>query len=212
MPTDKPLPVEGSNHPRHDQALSHARLAGNNWRTGRANAYAMAHGLILAVVTEDFARKPLFEAAKKEMRYSRMDKADQANVRKLGQHIGEVIDAWPTLPAEMRERFIQSGDRKGGYVYSTLLGDIRKRDAAAEASEAEAAFAEELAELGITAEEYAARQEQAENEKAFIAACDAIVTTVTADGFVPSETQQAALARIAALLAPAEPAKANAKG
>jgi hypothetical protein len=194
-----------TNHPNQGNALNFARLAGNNWRAGRDNAYAAAHGFILAVVVEDFARKPLAEDCKKAMKYGRMDPADQASVRKFFQHCGEVIDAWPTLPAEMRERYITSGAKRGGYVYSTLVGDIRKRDAEQAKLDATAELEQELAELGVTREEHEAMQEQAANELAFIAACDTIAQYL-ASGVTLSEQAAAAFAKLSA---PAEQTGTN---
>jgi len=193
---------EQTNNPNHAAALDHARLAGNNWRTGRDNAYAMAHGFILACVVEDWNRKELSTQMKGALKYTRMDTADQANVRKLFQHCGEVIDAWPSLPAEMRERFVTSGAKRGGYVYSTLRADVVKRDKEAEKAEADAQAAQELAELGITQEEFDARVEAEANDKAFIAACDTLAVAI-ASGNPLSEQAQAALAKVLAAATPA---------
>ncbi len=193
MPTD-------TNAVNHGNALNHARLAGNNWRTGRDNAYAMAHGFILAVTIEDYQRKALAEAMKKELKYPRMDAADQSNVRKLFQHCGEVIDAWPGLPAELRERFITSGGKRGGYVYSTLRGDIVKRDKAQAEADAAAEQEAELAELGVTREELDAIRDTEAAQAAFIAACDTLAVALASD-LAMSEQMVAALDKVGTIVA-----------
>lgn len=188
---------ETTNAVAHGNAINFARLAGNNWRTGRTNARAMAHGYILAVTQEDYARKPLMEAMKKEMKYSRMDKADQRQVITLFSQSNKVVDAWPTLPAELRERFITAG--ANAYPYSSLASDIDKADAATAKAEAETAFTEELAELGITAEEYEAAKDKEAADKALIAAIDTVLLAY-ADA---NQSHNPAFDRLIAVFAPA---------
>jgi len=190
-----------TNNPGQANALNFARLAGNNWRTGRDNARAMAHGYILAVAVENFARKPLMEAMKKEMKYGRMDKADQRQVITLFSQCNKVNDAWPTLPQELRDRFITAGAK--AYPYSALASDIDKADAATAKIEAETAFAEELAELGVTAEEYEAAQERETDSKANLAAIERVLAMLQIAGERTSE-EQAGVERLIAALAPAQ--------
>lgn len=197
-----------TNNPAHSNALNFARLAGNNWRTGRDNARAMAHGFILAVSVEGFARKPLMEAMKKEMKYGRMDKADQRQVITLFSQSNKVNDAWPTLPQELRDRFITAGAK--AYPYSSLASDIDKADKASEAAEAEAAFAEELAELGVTAEEYQALAEREADSKANLAAIERVLTMLASDA-PRTDEESNGIARLLEALAPA-PAKTGTEG
>lgn len=195
-----------TNNPAHGNALNFARLAGNNWRTGRDNARAMAHGFILAVSVEGFARKPLMEAMKKEMKYGRMDKADQRQVITLFSQCNKVNDAWPTLPQEMRDRFITAGAK--AYPYSTLASDIDKADKVAEAAEAEQQLAEELAELGITEAEYHAAQEREADSKANLAAIERVLAFLASD--TPrTEEEQNALARLLEATASTSPVAVN---
>lgn len=188
-----------TNNPNSNNARSFARLAGNNWRTGRDNVRAAAHGYILAVVLEEFARKPLMEDMKKEMKYGRMDKADQRQVITLFSQANKVVDGWPTLPQEMKDRFITAGAK--AYPYSTLAADIDKADKAAEKVAADEALAAELAELGVTVEEHEAAQERTADALANIAAMERVMALLNPERtFAMTDDEASAFARLAPIV------------
>jgi hypothetical protein len=194
-------------------ALDHARLAGNNWRSGRDNARKLGRFLCVAAVVDGFAFEPLVAEAKTAMQYNKLDKTDKGGVRVFFTACRTIVGAWGALPQASKDAFIA-----GNLIYSTLAADIVKAEKAAEKAGEEEAETARLAELGISAEEEKANKEAETEAFLNVAAIERAIAMFTPT--VPanrSEGETAAMIRMidtiiayqAAMLAESEGEVAN---
>ena len=190
-----------NNAPSYGLAIDHARLAGNNWRTGRDNARKLARYLVTAAMVDGYALDPLIGEAKDAMKYKKLDKADQGGVRVFFTTIRNICENWQKLKQEQRDAFTA-----GSLLYSTLAADIKKAEAAAEKAEAEAAEAERLAELGIDKEAFEALQERETDAQANVAAIERIIAMLSDRETVRTESEQLAVMRLSEAVAAMETA------
>lgn len=192
---------QDNNAPSYGLAIDHARLAGNNWRTGRDNARKLARYLITAAMVDNYALDPLIGEAKDAMKYKKLDKADQNGVRVFFTNIRTICEHWAKLKQEQRDAFTA-----GHLLYSTLVGDIKKAEAAAEKAEAEAAEAERLAELGVDKETFDAMQEREADANANVAAIERVIAMLADTETARTESEQLAVMRLAEAVAAIETA------
>lgn len=172
-------------------ALDHARLAGNNWRTGRDNARKLGRFLCVAACVDNFAFEPLVAEAKTAMQYNKLDKADKGGVRVFFTACRTIVGAWGNLPQASKDAFIA-----GNLLYSTLAADIVKAEKAAEKAGEEEVEAARLAELGITPEQDLANKEAEMEAFLNIAATERVLAMLNAGGEGLTEAEQAALGRV----------------
>lgn len=180
-----------NNAPSYALAIDHARLAGNNWRTGRDNARKLARYLVTAAMVDGYALDPLIGEAKDAMGYKKLDKADQGGVRVFFTTIRNICENFAKLKQEQRDAFIA-----GTLLYSTLAGDIKKAEALAEKEAAQAVETERLAELGVDKETFDAMQEREADAQSNVAAVERVITMLADSNTVRTESEQLAVMRL----------------
>lgn len=151
--------------PRYDEAMTAAKAFATAATTAGKSTRKMAGAILLASCADEYALEPLLEDAKRAMGYAKLDKRDQACIRKVAQDIRTVAGAWPTLPDSVKAEAIS-----GKLLFPALLSDVKRRNAEEEKRASELAVQEEaeaeakrLAEAGFnTPEEEAKVQAEAD--------------------------------------------------
>ena len=132
----------GAPSQHYDAAMNSARLVGNNFGTLNKNMRALVVSLVQAATVEGYSLNGAVIAAKKEMKFDKLDKADYRKATTNFGYANTIVNAWRDLSAEDQAAFLA-----GKITPSTLADNIKK----AEKAEVAAASAEGEAEAQMEA-------------------------------------------------------------